>query len=634
MAMKATLTSLDDLPAELKDHYKQDGDVFVLSVEGIKEHPDVLNLKNAHETQKEQTRAAKAERDALQQRIAGLPDDFDARAYEDLKTIAEGKGGTPTDEQINAIREQVRERLETSHGERVSELEGIIEKQGGAINRMTVDEGLSRAMDAANIDPTHKPKLVPFLKTQGKISVEEADGVYKASVDNGMGPVDLNRFVADWAGSDDGKPYIAKSTGPSPKGGAGGGSKTMSRSDYDALPHTEQRAVVQDGTKVVMTMANTLTDLIPDLYEALDQVSRESTGYISAVARDSNVERAALNQEVRVPVTRAETAATNTPGVTAPDTGDNTTDNVAVTISKSKHVAVRYNGEETKGLVNAGTFSSIRADRMYQGMRTLVNEIEADVHAEVYQAASRASGTAGTTPFATAADMSDFAGVLRILEENGAPKTDLQLVLGHAAIGNLRGKQSGLFKVNEAGSSDMLRNGMTDRVMGFALRHSDAVGVHTKGTGSGYLVNDASSAIGDTTIAADTGSGTVLAGDIATLAGDANKYVVNTALSGGSFAIGKPGLLAAAADNAAITVGNSHTPNVAFARSAIVLATRAPAMPEGGDAADDITTVVDDKTGLAFEVALYKQFLQNVIHIRLAWGQKAIKSEHIGLLLG
>lgn len=381
-------------------------------------------------------------------------------------------------------------------------------------------------------------------------------------------------------------------------------------------------------------MANTLTNLIPDLYEALDVVSRELTGFIPAVNRNSGVERAALNENVRVPLTADASTANNTAGVNAPDTGDETVDNVAVTISKSKHVPVRWNGEETKGLMNAGTFSSIQAQRFYQGMRALVNEIESDLWTEAYQSASRAYGTAGTAPFGTAADMSDFAGVLRILEENGAPKNDLQLVLGHAAMANLRGKQSGLFKVNEAGSNDMLRNGMTDRIMGMAIRHSDAVSTHTKGTGSGYLLNDASSAVGDTTIAADTGTGTIVAGDIVTFDGTTAKYVVNSALSGGSFTIGKPGLVAAETDNDAITVGNNYTANVAFARSAIVLATRAPALPEGGDAASDVTMVVDDRTGLAFEVALYKQFLQNVFHVRLAWGYKVIKEAHVGLLIG
>ena len=379
-------------------------------------------------------------------------------------------------------------------------------------------------------------------------------------------------------------------------------------------------------------MANTLTGLIPDIYEALDQVSRALTGYIPAVSRDSGIERAAVGQNVRVPVTTEVTAQDTIPSANAPNTGDTNVDHVDAQITKSRHVPVRWNGEETKGLSNAGTFSTIQADRFYQAMRTLVNEIESDVHVEAYKNASRAFGTGGTTPFGTAADLSDFAGVLRILEENGAPRTDLQLVLGHAAIGNLRGKQSGLFKVNEAGSADMLRNGMTDRVMNMAIRHSHASGLHVNGTGADYLVNGAVGAK-STTITVDGGAGTILAGDIVTFAGDGNKYV-SGGLAGTSLALNKSGLLIPAADNTAITRGNAYTANVAFARSAIALATRAPALPEGGDSADDVIQVVDPLTGLAFEIAVYRQFMQVVYHVRLAWGVKAIKQDHIALLLG
>lgn len=380
-------------------------------------------------------------------------------------------------------------------------------------------------------------------------------------------------------------------------------------------------------------MANTLTDLIPDMIEARDQVSREMTGMIPAVTRDAQVARAAVGQEVLVPVTREHTAADTTPGVTAPDTGDTNVDNVPVTISKSRHVPVRFNGEETRGLQNSGVFSSIMADRFYQAMRTLSNEIENDLWLAGYKASSRGYGTAGTAPFGTAGDLSDFAGAARILDENGCPKVDRQMVLGHAAIANLRGKQSVLFKVNEAGTADMLREGMTDRVQGFALRHSDPIGVHTKGTGTSYQLS-AAGAVGDTAISADTGSGTLLAGDVVTFAGTSDKYIANTALSGGSFTIGKPGLLAIEADNDAITIGNNYTPNLAFSRSAILLASRAPATPEGGDAASDVYQMTDPISGLVFEFALYKQFMQNVIHVRLAWGTKAIKSAHIATLLG
>ena len=44
----------------------------------------------------------------------------------------------------------------------------------------------------------------------------------------------------------------------------------------------------------------------------------------------------------------------------------------------------------------------------------------------------------------------------------------------------------------------MLRNGMTDRIQNFAIRHSHAVGVHTKGAGTGYDFIAAGEAVGQT----------------------------------------------------------------------------------------------------------------------------------------
>lgn len=383
-------------------------------------------------------------------------------------------------------------------------------------------------------------------------------------------------------------------------------------------------------------MANTLTGLIPTLYEALNRVSREMVGFIPAVTRDSNAERAALNQTVRSPIGEAGALEDVTAGTNPANSGDTTVSYVDVTITKSKVAPIRWNGEEQKGVGSTGVYNRVLADQFTDGMRKLINAIEVDLALEAKLTASRAYGTAGTAPFGTAGDLSDVAGVLRILEDNGAPKEDLQLVLGSAAIANLRGKQSVLFKVNEAGSSDMLRNGMTDRLQGFALRNSGGIVGHTKGTGTSYQTNlVAGYAIGDKSIALDTGTGTVLAGDIVTFAADGNnKYVVGTALSGGSLVLNAPGLRAAVPDNNALTVGNSYTPNAAFVRSAMVLATRAPAVPEGGDSADDAMMITDPITGLTFEVRVYRQYRQVKYEIGMAWGVRGVKSEHIALLIG
>jgi hypothetical protein len=179
-------------------------------------------------------------------------------------------------------------------------------------------------------------------------------------------------------------------------------------------------------------MANTLTSVIPVIYEAADIVSRELTGFIPAVFRNSTAERAALNQTVTYPIVPTMAAADITPAATSSAGTDITVGSGSMTISKSRKVSFNWTGEEQTALGNGDRpqIANILRDQFAQAMRTLVNEIEADLWREAYRGSSRAYGTAGTAPFGTAADLSDFAGVRQILDDNGAPQTDLHLVIG------------------------------------------------------------------------------------------------------------------------------------------------------------------------------------------------------------
>lgn len=382
-----------------------------------------------------------------------------------------------------------------------------------------------------------------------------------------------------------------------------------------------------------MAATNTLTGLIPTIYTALDIVSREQTGFIPAVARNTKADSAAKGQTVSAPVAPAAKTVDIVPGPTASGDAGQEIGNVDVVITKSKMAPVQWNGEEQLAIGPAGTYNTILADQFKQAFRALANEVDADLGA-LYYGSSRAVGTAGTTPFGIAADLSDFADSRRVLEDNGAPTTDLQMVLGSAAISNIRGKQSVLFKVNEAGTEELLREGIIGRIEGFNLHNSAGVKRVTAGTGAGFLVNKAAGhAVGDRLISVDTGTGTVKVGDVVTFDGDDHKYVVAAATSS-VITIAAPGLMKALADNAAVTVGGNYTANMAFDRNAFLLASRTPAMPDGGDTADDVMNVTDPVSGITFQIALYRQYRQVRYEVGLAWGVASVKPEHSTIILG
>lgn len=378
-------------------------------------------------------------------------------------------------------------------------------------------------------------------------------------------------------------------------------------------------------------MSNTLTGLIPTLYAALDTVSREQVGFIPAVARNAKTDQAAKGQTVSAPVTSATNLVDIEPSATAPNDGDQKVGTVDVVITKSKMAPIKWNGEEQLAVGPTGQYNTILSDQFAQGFRALCNEVDADLGGLFY-GTSRATGSAGTTPFGIKEDLTDFANTRKILEENGSPTSSLQMVLGSDAIANIRGKQSVLFKVNEAGSESLLREGVIGRVEGFNLHTSSGVKRVKSSGASGYLVNGAK-AEGDRIIAIDTGTGVFKAGDIVTFAGDTNKYVVAVATPT-TITIAEPGLRQDLADNTAITVGGDYVANMAFARNAILLACRTPAMPEGGDIADDVMNITDPVSGITFQVALYRQYRQVRYEIGLAWGVKEVAPRHAALILG
>jgi len=391
---------------------------------------------------------------------------------------------------------------------------------------------------------------------------------------------------------------------------------------------------------------NTLTNLIPSLYAGLDTVSRELAGYIPAVGRNATADRAAVGQSVTYQITGAANVSNVSPAMTVPEPTDQAVGSDQIVITKSRAAEFGFAGEEVLGLNNNGAgFSQTQADMFAQGLRALVNEVEGDLAAAAVGGASRAHGFPGDLPFQS--NINDMSQLGKILSDNGAPLSERQLVVNTTSGASLR-TLYGINTDRDFSQMPFQQQGVLITPHGMSVRETGQSVSHTSGTASGATTDNAGYAVGATVITlASAGTGTILEGDVITFAGDSRQYVVASGdadvSGGGTITLQGPGLMQAipASATAISIVGVDESPaieaydaaGVAFYRNAIVLASRAPALPQEGDVAADRTMLTDPRSGLSFEVAVYRGYRKTRYEVALAWGVKAVQPRHIALLV-
>lgn len=228
----------------------------------------------------------------------------------------------------------------------------------------------------------------------------------------------------------------------------------------------------------------------------------------------------------------------------------------------------------------------------------------------------------GTAAFNSTDKFGVLADALKVLSVNEAPTDNLRLALGPAEANALR-KLTEAWKVNESGSSDMLRNASLGRLFGFDIYESqqiqDATTATAAQTASPASVTGVQAA--GTTALVVGGLGltqTIPAGSsfsIAAFGTAGRRYVVTTA--GASDGAGAatlqiyPGLEVASAGAEVITFTEhsaASSQNFAFHPDAIQSIAMAPSPFREGSGVASVS-VSDPATGLAVRVASESKLL-------------------------
>ena len=384
-------------------------------------------------------------------------------------------------------------------------------------------------------------------------------------------------------------------------------------------------------------MANNLAALAPVLYSAAQEVSAEPFGAVDAINNFFDNKGVAIGDKIKVPVAPTRAGATYTPDMNlnkGDDGADAVAANVEVEITANRMVSWHLTGEQLRSLENGATDSEWIRQLVAQGMRTLRNEAEAACALAIKQGASRATGTAGTTPFSSS--LTELTAARKILRDNGAPMADLQLVCNTDAELNLL--NLGIIQQAYAAGSDAeRRQGRVARQFGFQIGQSAGIALHTSCTGADYVTdaNGGAVPVGTTSWVVDTGTAAITAGDVFSItSAGAHKYVVAAnlaAAAAGPLVLARPGLRTAAAQNKLLIFTGDYTPTLAFERSAVVGVMRPPLIP--ANPAIKQMVISDDK-GMSY--LLCEVVGDGVVtwRIHLCYGFKVVQSEHVALILG
>ena len=222
MALKALLDNLEGVDDAVKPFYAEADGKFVLQVEGVDDHPEVANLKNAYSRTKEDREKAKQEAATLKSQIDEL------------------KKGAPDTAATQAKIAQLQEQLEAANGKATewqTKYTGI-----------TRDQALSGALQGAGItNPTFLKAAQAMLSGMVKLG---DDGT--AYVDTGMGPKVLGDFVKGWAAGE-GKAFVAPPSGGGAKGSdTGAKGKTIAAADLESMTPEAKAKFFRDNPGVVV----------------------------------------------------------------------------------------------------------------------------------------------------------------------------------------------------------------------------------------------------------------------------------------------------------------------------------------------------------------------------------------------
>jgi hypothetical protein len=214
MGLKVIVSDLNDVQEELRSFYSEtDSGAFVLQVEGVDDHPEVKNLKNAYTAEKAKRAEYSGKVQTLEAKLTELENKPAPTAKDDAEMI------------------RLRAAIEAERDDYKAKFEAAEKRVYG----LTVETQLDGLIRDVGITEAAFAKAAKTMLSQNVKLVNDSP-----IVETDMGPVPLSEHVKRWAAGE-GKAFVAKPVGGG-AGGSGGGSggKVISATELEKMSPTEK----------------------------------------------------------------------------------------------------------------------------------------------------------------------------------------------------------------------------------------------------------------------------------------------------------------------------------------------------------------------------------------------------------
>ena len=379
-------------------------------------------------------------------------------------------------------------------------------------------------------------------------------------------------------------------------------------------------------------MANTITNILDKILAQGLVTLREAAIMPRLTNTDYQGSGAQQGNTIDIPIPKTQVVSTVSASNTSKAAADKTPGLVQVALDQWKMTDFHLTDKEISEIDRNRHFVPMQTQ---EAARALANNIDVAIH-NTYPTVYGWAGSSGVTPFSTVATATNAR---KVLNQQLAPMADRRIVMDPTAEDQAL-QLSAYSDVEKTTDRAVKIEGEIGRKFGIDHFMSQNVVTHTTGTIASAQVASTTAA-GSETLGVNglTAGGTIVVGDVFTIAGDSQTYAATSAVTLVSTVAQdisiKPALGAIASATSVIQVKATHVVNLGFNRNAMVYVTRPVANAVGAlTGGNPQSTLTDNVSGLTMRLEIVRQHKQNAFQFDTLYGVKMVRPEFATRIAG